>query len=784
MLKKKKRLLNWSGVAVIICGLFLTASALDAPDASRRAESATPTPTPSPSPAAADQTETPFAKIKNIVVNEVDRTEGVALEDVKVVRAKTGEDGTQIVEAGRPGMDLFANDVIITGLVAKVTITYLNDPAETNESAAEEYAEVIIDVGTEVKIANPRRRKLRVFTGSVFASVRGAFDIKYETAQAGVERTEYQIRVVDPLRKTTELLVLEGAVKLEKGNFSEPASGNRPAGEPQNLWKFEVLRGQVVDPQSEIVVENRCTQPHSYEIRSPANLRWITFPKAEKVTVAPGEIARPKIKALIDTESAGFLIDQFIHLFLHLGEKSYADNITIKCLDCNLEPACSQDEEQWRVEVSVTSAESLSVKELEKVTVKKDEPLKEDEKRPAERSDVEASLDLSNKVIIATQLKKLALALPQSLPSFTCTRANCIQERIEAFEKARFDAIWNKSALGYKTVGDVYLDVGEGAKALKAYDKAAEKTPVFKDSPEYLVGTAEAYRQLNQPDKATRQLEKALPIFSRPEVNDGTGAYKRLRGRFFVTFGNVELDKARIYRGSAQEDDFISALNKAQGYYTTAESILDDSKSRAVVFKNKATVLTTRAGAQLESENLKGAETYYKEAQKELNKAKELDPDNSYIDSDMGDVNRGLGNVEKVKGDKNNKADQFYKEAGKKYDEALRNDSDNVKARQGRGNLNAMRGAQAESQRDYEMAAEKSIKASLPDIKVPDVRGKLKAVAVEIMTDAGLLPVILNPRRETQASKINLQEYVVKQSIQPGTSVKKGTKVILEVVAH
>src|SRR5947208_53483 len=69
-----------------------------------------------------------FARIKNVVVNGVEKTEGITIKEVKVVREHDSPPRNPLVDAGEPGMDLFPKDEVVMGLGTNATIVFVLDP--------------------------------------------------------------------------------------------------------------------------------------------------------------------------------------------------------------------------------------------------------------------------------------------------------------------------------------------------------------------------------------------------------------------------------------------------------------------------------------------------------------------------------------------------------------------------------------------------------------------------------------------------------------------------------
>ena len=714
----------------------------------------------SPSPATATAAvvdETPFARITSIVVAGKQFADGDA-KRVKVIREKRGP--RDAGEPGRPGMALFANDRVIVGDDTRVVIAYLSYPSDEDDSLLDEYTELVLDSGADVRISNPAERqgqkkksKWRQYLGRVIAETRGTCDVKNRRRRAIAKGTEFQFKVNGD--NSVELLVLEGEVRLEDGDFEELNSNNAAMTASPDQIGVKVACGQKTDFKAQVIVNNNSQRTHSYQVSTSRNVEWFRLLTGGSISLPPGR-KTVDIKAQIDTTEQCDSI------------KTYEETLAVSCSDCDDDKSVGLAAATTvRIKIEVTKPVSLTVKDLEMVTVQADGSLPSGATQVLDEQVVRDALSLIDDATVAAQPSYRSP--PRMIPRYKSDP----KSRGEEFKKARIDAVWNRNVDRLETIGDIYLDWGEGAKALQAYERASQANSSREDTAEFLINWSEAARSVGNIGLAEGRMdfaERRLKALS--ETNSS-----KLYAEASIVLGNIELDKAwRAY--AAGDTSFMPLLEDAGGHYSLATSENNPDDVRVVALTNYAIYLRTRGTARLSSENISGARSDYQLARKYLERAQKLDPEYPYTFTNLGNIYTNLGGVEWLSGNKS-KMVTFYKRADREYDKAISKYPDLVEAYIGRGTLNANRGIKYEkaARENYDLAIQNLSRASLRSVEVPNVKGKTKSVALEMIIDVGLIPVVVN---EGDAINASPKHCVMTQSIKPGTTVTEGDRIILQ----
>jgi tetratricopeptide (TPR) repeat protein len=700
----------------------------------------------------------PFARITAITVAGK-KFDGGEAKRVEVIREKPSAGRT--IEPGRPGMELFANDQVRVGEQTRVTIAYLSDPSGDYERGLGDYTELVLDSGAQVRISNPSERqgenkksKWRQYAGRVITATRGRCDVKHQRKRAIAKGTEFQFRT--NADNSIELLVLEGEVQLEDGDFQELKSTDTPITAAVAQPAIKVACDQKTDFKTQVSVNNASGQPHTYVVSTAGKLKWFMLVAESSITLPPG-LSSIEVKAQLDTTD------------LCGAEKPYEEIVKVNCSDCDDEKSKLASGETTReIEIVITKPKSLAVKGLQIVTVEANDPLPSVASTIVDERVIREALSLTDDAIVADQPSY------QSPARMVRRYQADPKTRGEEFKKARFDAIWNRRADRMRMVGDIFLDWGEGARALQAYDKAALSDPSLEERPQFLIDRGEAARLVGNLGLAESYINIAQRLLAYgPEANSS-----KLHAEASLALGNIRLDKA--WRESVEGDSLFKRwLEDAGGYYSVATSENNPVDVRAVALTNYAQYLRTRGTVSLAADNTSAARNDYLLAKKYLEKAQKLYPDYPYSFSTLGDIYTNLGNVEGLKGKKSN-MNSLYKRADREYQKILSKYPDLVDAYIGLGTLNSNRGIQSEkaARDNYDRAIQNLSKASLRNVTVPNVKTMTKAVALEVITQSGLIPVIVN---EGDSISFPMKHYVMTQSIAPAAIVTEGDKIILQL---
>nr|MBA3247331.1 hypothetical protein [Pyrinomonadaceae bacterium] len=487
----------------------------------------------------------PRALIKSIVVGGVDRLEASAAE-VSVIRA-----ATSATEAARAGTLLYAQDEVKTGGNAQAILLFLDDPVVRDN-------EVLLDANTRVQISSVFAR-----AGKILAKVKGFFKTKTTKIQLGVVGTEYEL-IVSPDGSAT-MTVIDGEVEVMKGNFSPLETGREPidrwegdretnfvravfptatpTATPPLYEEFTVNAGQVKLIEGQYTLKNRCQQRHLFQIQSPPNLPWLQLPGGDRLEISAGQERTINFAIRIDATN--------VPIGVYRGE------IKAPCLDCDREPGCTLGGLFLRVEIKVVAPNggqdggqvttTVKARKLETVTLAPDDESLSKSGAMAER--VDSALRWTNNVILAAQPTYPARAI---IPRFASP-----EDRSRAFSDARRKAVLSDDPDSQQTLGDVYLDWGEGARALDAYEKSSQSAPARQTSPELLTGKGEALRLTGRLEEAKAKLKQAID-----SNQQWVPAWNAL--------GNVYLDQANVARDKKDTTSARGYLAQAREAYMAA----------------------------------------------------------------------------------------------------------------------------------------------------------------------------------------------------------------------
>jgi len=701
----------------------------------------------------------PFARILNIAVNGARRDANVTSDEVKVIRASNDPLSTT-TKPGQPGMDLFPLDEVETGHKVNVTIVFLPDPEEA-EQTPEKFREVVIDEDTSISISNPQRNKVRVYVGRIVASVWGWFNSAAGSGQAEPKQTDFQLRINADGK--VALLVLEGLVTLEKADMEVPPRIGDAAG--ANHWSslenFSVLAGKLSDDLRVVTLINPCQEWRSFRIDAPPDLYWIDIePKANSehvtmdprvVKVAPGET---KIPVLVT--------------FTTLAPKAatYEDRLSIECIDCYT--TCMP---VHTVPFRVTVVAGLKIAVPEGQSVKYDPTGPLVPPTPASSKDLRESMELAAHVFEETRLRNAPHLAPQEgIPSFSSTA-----ERDAAFKHATLQAITNtnpvEKAAAYETLGDVYRSVGENEKAAKAYAKVQEYDTTRKNSLAFAIKRLDALRTLG---KSATYLETLFKVAT--DIHDPSVWNTPLFGLGHLSVGTARLDEAIGAMKKGKWNAALAPADKAQRYF---EHVLSDKRNlslltpqqKSVVWTSYAMVLHTLGDYWLGANDAPRAEESYKGAIVALKNAASYDTANPYVRSNVSLVFTSLGNLEKYKPNPNAKTSlDYYQRAERQLEKLSISDPRLEELQVARIFLQASRGQKVQDWTNSYFKISDAL-----DVLVPKVDGMYKELAAEMIAKTGLIPEFIEDQL-TKSSRLCISNRTAIPSY-----LKKGARIPIAV---
>jgi tetratricopeptide (TPR) repeat protein len=168
-------------------------------------------------------------------------------------------------------------------------------------------------------------------------------------------------------------------------------------------------------------------------------------------------------------------------------------------------------------------------------------------------------------------------AKPQFPPESLIPNFESPQARAESFRESRFESFWQPDSKAYfETLGDVYVDWGDGDRALRAYQQAGQGQRQGNDLAIFYDKLANALRLARQLDEAESYYQKALslnPAFAFP----------------YNGLGEVYRDRALAEIGEGRLEQASPLLEKAGEYYKHS---LDRSLWGKEAGRNRAIPLT------------------------------------------------------------------------------------------------------------------------------------------------------------------------------------------------
>ena len=101
------------------------------------------------------------------------------------------------------------------------------------------------------------------------------------------------------------------------------------------VWNLELARGKTA--RTTVTVVNRCHASHTFDVIGDPQAPWLSFAGAEPVSPAPG-----------GTRTVAGLVDA-----RELDPGEHRATVTVRCLDCGAEPACTQNRDFFDARLKV-----------------------------------------------------------------------------------------------------------------------------------------------------------------------------------------------------------------------------------------------------------------------------------------------------------------------------------------------------------------------------------------------------------------------------------------------
>jgi beta-lactam-binding protein with PASTA domain/tetratricopeptide (TPR) repeat protein len=693
----------------------------------------------------------PRALVKSIVVGGRDVNEA---DSAQLTRA-----GATAASAVTTGLALYTGDTIQTLAGTRVTVLFLDPPVTERDN------EVIINSDSRVSISSTYS-----WWGTIWVKVKGAFDSRTRYVQLSASGTEYEFRVEKGVDRS-DVVVLEGGVEVSKDSYATRASAARdwpewespawsdalltlasyaPAAQEQYGRALTVRAGEVENYDYTFHIENRCARAHHFNLHKSEGADWLNVKAADNINISPHRDEPVRATVTIDAT--------------RLQAGAYRGRIYSECVDCGSEPRCSLAQLEWPISLTVTgtptptptvtptitptptpTSTTFIVRELEEATLTKGA----DRPAPATDERVLATLSWTNDVILSSQPTYHAQNL---LPHF-----DTVEERSQSFRGARRSAVLERDRPGSnKTLGDVYSDWGQGAQAVRVYERERKVNPTRNATPDFIADLGEAYRQTGQLDTAKTTLDAAS--------QSGRGTV-----RLFNARGNLSLDRARVAldrQNAAEARDHLAQARDAYGAVnkqTQAGLPGGGASGVAAVQTNLSETYLLAGELSLRERNAGEAKSHFDKSAELLRAAQQSDP---FAPTDLGRAFQGLGDAARLEGN-TTEANANYARAEEQHRQALARHRDMAEAYFNLGDLFEDRGDYEAAKKNYWQAVR--YRPEQPDAYYPLavlLQDENPQLAAELAaTFLQLLPEVFkqgeratNARRILQGEKVQPKE--------------------------
>jgi len=518
--------------------------------------------------------------------------------------------------------------------------------------------------------------------------------------QLSASGTEYEFRVEKGVDRAT-VVVLEGSTEVSKGSYTVRSSAGlewespawspalltlasyepEPAAQEQYGRALAARAGEVVNYDYTFHVENRCAQAHRFTFHTSEGTGWLSIKAADNITISPHRTEPVRATVTIDAT--------------RLQAGTYRGRIYSECVDCSRERLCNQAQLEWPISLTVTgptptptltptpTSGPFIVKEMEEATLTRSGA---DRPAPATDAHVLATLSWTNDVILSSQPTYHAQNL---LPHFDSP-----EERSQSFRSARQSAVLERDKPGSnKTLGDVYSDWGQGAQAVRVYERERGKDPTRRTAPDFIADLGEAYRQTGQLSTAEATLNEA--------AQPGRGTV-----RLFNARGNLSLDRARV--ALDRRDAGVEVGDQLAKARIAYDAVISGGRAQpapqggsasgvAAVQTNLSETYLIAGKLALRESNAAEARRLFKTSSQLLGAVQQSDP---FAPTDLGRAFQGLGDAARLDG-KTTEANAYYAQAEAQHRQALTRHPDMAEAYFNLGDLFEDRGNAEAAKANY-----------------------------------------------------------------------------------
>ncbi len=376
-----------------------------------------------------------------------------------------------------------------------------------------------------------------------------------------------------------------------------------------------------------------------------------------------------------------------------------------------------------------------AVGRLEEITIQKGDPATRVRDTTEDR--VRAVLSWTTDAAIAGQ--------PATAPKRVIPHFESAADRARAFRQAKFDAIWKRAPGTNETLGKVYSDWEQGAKAVEAFGREVEVNPAQQKSGTFQASVGEALRMKGRLKEAEDLLVKA--------ANADSGNARALNG-----LGNVYFAQAAAAEDSGALDAASGLLQKCLKIYEASRQGRLDTPGTpsGIGWANNGEAKVALGDIARQQNRLDDAAARYKEGRDAFVRASGADPRYLFAPVGVADSTRRIGSVARTRGAEA-EAKQAFREAESEYRKVLETQPNLSAAHLGLGDLYIETGARKEAIASYTRAL-----VLRPDQPTPHLR-------------LGIALADEDPRAAAQQAKVYMA--IERRDLKQGQRIAVATKI-------
>ncbi|HEX2344053.1 MAG TPA: PASTA domain-containing protein [Vicinamibacterales bacterium] len=323
-----------------------------------------------------------------------------------------------------------------------------------------------------------------------------------------------------------------------------------------------------------------------------------------------------------------------------------------------------------------------AVGRLEEVTIQKGDPTTRVNDTTEDR--VRGALTWTTDAAIAGQ--------PPTAPKRVIPHFESAEARARAFRQAKFDAIWKRQPGSNETLGKVYSDWEQGAKAVEVFAREVGVNPAQQKSGNFQASVGEALRMKGRLKEAEEQLLKAASL--------DPGSARALNG-----LGNVYFAQAAAAEDGGGLDAAAGLLQKCLKIYADSRQARLDMPGTpsGIGWANDGEAKLALGDIARQQNRLEDAAARYKEGRDAFVRASGADPHYVFAAVGVADSARRIGSVARRRGAEA-EAKQAFREAESEYRKIVETHPTLSAAHLGLGDLYLETGARKEAIASYTRA--------------------------------------------------------------------------------